>query len=487
MSLLTALPAAATAALLFSPQAQAQVDAERCKQLLRNLDELHNAGELEEYLARFVAEQTLLHDVHARHLQARMAYAQSSNKALVRQSQLLSQPHSLGEHTILGVTYQTSWSDGSGSPMSEHGFLVVREANGQLVPVLAIETPPKIAATLGQANNPSLTGGLSCPPCNYQIGPAAGWLCVPVPHTRSHALDAATFLLLGTDIAIDLSVRIGPADETATVMVDRLLDKLLDHAPDGDKHMTQPWLPSSLKDRRPRGLTGAMAIADLPDDQRTVIYGTALGRLHHLLLLRGDREAQERHRATIDRLLGSFQLVGLDDPDTDHATRSLNHHSGGHLTKNGNFLSQQHQIRIDGPRGWHPTLRSAGCVFQVRWESPDHDGRLWFSGHRPPSTSNQWTRRLADRWVDRFVANIGQVVEDSDWSDPDAHGQRGRELVLGRDERPTAETGMPMFTQRRLRLLLRQDLFLIADGYVAPDEDPAPVLLALRSMRRPPN
>ena len=93
---------------------------------------------------------------------------------------------------------------------------------------------------------------------------------------------------------------------------------------------------------------------------------------------------------------------------------------------------------------------------------------------------------MADRWVDRFVANIGQIVEDSGWSDKDPAGQQGRELILDRDKGSAARSSEALFTHRRLRLLLREDLFLIADGYVAPGKDPQPVLLALRSLRRPP-
>jgi len=466
--------------LLLGDATRAQIDVQRCEALLQSLDELYNAGRAEPYLARFAAEQPMLHALHARQVRTRFDRARSADKDIIRHTRLRLTPRLIGQNTLMAVSYRTSWSDGVGTPLSEHGFLVAREYDGEMVPVIAIEAP----ATADVA-----VGAVVCPPCNYEVGPAAGWLCVPISRPRSNAMEAATFLLLGTDVAVEVSVQVAATEQPAARVIDRVVGQLLQHVPDASRPMTEPWLPSSLGDRRPAGFSGARVVVDLPDGQRTVVYGSVLGTLHHLLLLRGARTAQRRHRPAIQRLLQSYRLVATDQQLAEQAARSLSHHAGGSLTESGGFVSSQHDLVADAPSGWQPALRCAGCVFQVRWDCPRGTGRVWLSAHRPPAGNAHWSPVLADHWLEQFVDRLRQsdpgasieATPDSGWSAADDTGERLRELVLTGGAAPGATA-----QRRQLRLLLRQDLFIVADGYVRRGQDPAAMLAALDSVRRGP-
>lgn len=440
--------------------------------LLAELDALYNRGSADAYLARFAAEQPLLHEVHARQIRQRLA----ADGDLRRTSELVSAPRRFGAHWVLQVRYATAPSSGAPT-LREQGCLVAREEEGRLVPVIAVELP---------AAGDCADDAFVCEACNYRVGPAPGWLCVPVALHRTSAVEAATFLLLGTDLAVEVSVQLGEQSLPAAAVVDTVAAALRAAIPDTGATMTEPWVPPALAAAPlPEGLDAARQTLDTPDGQRMVLHASCLGPLRHLLLLRGSAAAHRRHAAAIAELLASYRLLETDADLALQAARALGHHAGGSLAADDTFVSRQHQVVAAGPPGWRPRLRCSGCAFQVVWTCPDDGGRLWVTGHAAPPGLGGWTAELADRWLADFARSLGagtRMADDGDWSEPGPQGERSRELRLLRDGEQGGAGGPG--TPLAVRLLLRPDLLVVADGYVVDERQRAALEKALSTVRR---
>lgn len=449
--------------------AQEAIAVERCRSVLAELDAAFTRGDANGYLRAFAPEQPFLHEVHARQIRQRLA----AEARLARGSEIVGSPRRLGDHTVATVTYTTRAAERpTAPPLVEHGLLVLREQGGAVVPTLAIEVP----ATTAQCAEDRF----ECPACNYRIGGAPGWLFAPVATSRSGAVEAGVFVRLGADIGLEVTVRAGASPVPARTALQSLLGELRERLAGERTGPATPgpiedWAPPGLDGRTPDAFSAARAAIDLANGQRLAVFVTALGALQHVLLLRGDRRQLERHRAACDELLGSYALMVEDADLAAQQARSLSMHTGGALDRLGSYENRRHDVRIDALVGWRAELRAAGTAFQTVWNCPEEQGRLWLTGYLPPPGLLRWTPGHVDTWLERLGPRAGLRLParlDSGFSAPDATGQCERRLEFDRDgDAP-----------RLLRILLRDDLLIVADGW--SDLHPEEVRRVIGTLRR---
>ncbi len=447
-----------------------------CRALLAALDEAWNSGDADVYLRLFAAEQPLLHELHGRTVREQLGH----HLCLVRTSEL-GRARRVGPRVVLPVRYRTHVAEATPTAahpeeLSTQGVVVARTEGDQLVPVLAIDLPAHT-----RDSDTALTE-FACPACNYHLGPAEGWLCVPIARDRTAAVEAATFLLLGTDIALDLSVQLGDRAEPAQHTVADLADRMRTLLPDAVLSTVAAWTPPGVT-TPVDALSSARATLDFPDGQRTVLHAVALGRLRHLLLLRGSPSALQAHAQAVAELLATYRLLQTDARMAQQAAQSLSHHTGGALVGT-TYHNERHRLVVDGPNGWHAVQRCGGSLFQVVWTCPHGTGRMWLSGYGPPEGCAAWTTDLADLWLQE-LARHGELRQlgaaDSGWSAAADHQLRVRSLVVPPSR--TAPVGSAHACERHLQLWLREDLLVLADGYTSDPEQAAEVRRAVRSLQ----
>ena len=95
---------------------------------------------------------------------------------------------------------------------------------------------------------------------------------------RAHALEAATFFLIGTDVACDISVQIDTDAPSAEVVARRLAKTMLELATGAVLGEPSAWLPKAHATAVPRGLVGARLDVTLPRDV-SAAGGSAAGAM----------------------------------------------------------------------------------------------------------------------------------------------------------------------------------------------------------------
>ena len=446
-----------------------------CRALLGTLDRAFNAGDADGYLRLFAVEQPMLHDLHGREVRQRLAV-----RPPLRRHSEAGTPRRVGNHVVVPVVYETTAPARAGIPggacvpLRERGAVVARNDHGRLVPVLAVALPQSAWSD---------DDVFQCPPCNFRMGGADGWLCVPIAHERTMALDGASFLLLGTDVALELSVQLGDNAEPAAAIACEIAHELAQPIADAVVGDTEPWQPPSVPAGLP-DLSAARTTIDLPDGQRVVVHTVALGRLHHLLLLRGAKVALLAQQPAIAALLQTYRLLHTDSKVALQAATALREHTGGAL-HGADYQNERHGVAAAGPEGWHAVQHCGGALFQVAWTCGHQAGRMWLTGYAPPGGFAEWTTALADRFLldlsQRAAIPLHNAV-DSDWSPVDQDGVRKRTLVV--PPQPGAAPDQPAANDRRLQLWLRPELLVVTDGYTSEAAQQEMLQRAIASVRR---
>jgi hypothetical protein len=365
----------------------------------------------------------------------------------------------------------TTTTAADGTVLHERSYLALRPPlSGEALPrpVLAIEVPP-------QGEHCTANDTYTCKVCNYRIGGVPGWLCAPLAHERSGGVEGAVFALLGSDVALETSVSLGDEPLPAERVVDALVRDLREQVAGAEAGLTAGWSPPSLRGREPQGCAGARADVTLPGGQQVSVFVHVLGRLRHALLLRGATHSLQREQAAIDSLLSSYALLSSEGDLAGQAGTALAGHTGG-LLDGGRYRNEHWGVLADGPQGWSARERCGGAAFSVCWESPG-DGRMSLTGYLPPAGLAQWTEALADRWLDDCLRRAGfdDAGSAPSWCDGAGDGNRERERRAASADRRSV---------RRLRVLLRKDLLLVADAQLPAAADDEAVRRALASVQR---
>jgi hypothetical protein len=486
--LLLAIAAAAGAAA--AAQAPTAAGIER---LLAELDQAWARGDAAGFARRFEPDHA---GAHAQLLH-RLQRAFATGCPQVRTSRLVGPPQTYGERTVVRVRSEIRAADGrSRQVVVDDCLLAVRAGkDGAVVPTLAVEVP---------AETPNLPGDrLQCPACNYEIGGVPGWLAVPQRSDRAQAVEAATFHLVGTDLSCDVTVRIAdctgdPAapPANATTVAEQLAAVLRQFEPTARAGLATAWSPpvASTADAAGTALAGARIAVELPadtthrDGSRAVFHVVTLGPLQHLLLVRGSLGAFTRHERALQALLASYRVLDVDVDAALAAARPLQHHTGGELRGDPAagvaYHNSRWELELTGPVGWRAAQRCGGSLFRVVWSGPD-GGRLWLHGYAVPAGMQNWCSETADLWFAELCAERGLVVVDDEpgasrpWSEAADCRARSRYLTCTEKDplRPTRT--------RLLRLVVRDDLFVVVDAAPATAAEEAPLRAALAALRLP--
>ena len=477
------LTPALLAALLpvLAPLGRAQ-DADRAgiERLLHELDDLFQRGDIAGYLARFEPDEPGSLAMRGRHLRRLIQLGRVRRRA----STIVQGPHTIGERSLVRVRHVMHFpgrTDIAEGGLVEDSYLAVRcDGADTVVPTFAIEVPPATRCVEG--------GRLRCPPCNYEIGGVDGFLCVPLRRSRTLALEAASFYLLGTDVVCDVSVRVDARQTPAAEVAQQLAGAFHRIEPDARIGVPDRWRPPMHAASPPPGMDSARLVVEVPSADgresgcRTIFHVVTFGGLQHLLLLRGRASSLARHRDRVEALFQSYMLLELDCSEAQAAARPLRHHTGGVLDGT-TYRNELFDVEMHGPDGWHAEQRVGGAAFRVRWTGPKH-GQLWLSGLRVPDGVPAWNRRLADRWIAHHLRKHGLAIDDDAEDDGGWHEQADGSLtrtcvvLQEHPERPDSPA------RRVLHLALRPDLLLLADGYARTDRQERALRAAIATLRR---
>lgn len=447
--------------------------------VLQRLDACFDRGDVDGYLQLFAPDHPGAHAVLQQQLTRQVTAAPERS----RRSALVGSAQSIGPRTVVRVEHTIRLGPAAAPRLElvEHSLLAIdARADGSLVPTLATAVPPRWR---GAPTDP-----FRCEACNYEVGAAPGWLCAPMPAASARALEGATFHLLGSDVACDLSVEVDPAMPIASAVAQRLGEALQRLEPRARAGAVQPWRPPHHPTPVP-GLTGAQLQLELPGPgagDLAQFHVVTFGGLQHILLLRGSREALRTQDAAVQRLFASYHLLELDAVRVDAASQTLSHHTGGRLV-DGTYQNSVYAVELRGPAGWQPQLRAGGARFRVCWQS-EHGSRLWLTGHGVPAGMTRWDTAAADRWLAELCAQ--QRIEpltdgqgpaaDPAWQPPDDCGGPSRWLCA------VPHAGEPLTAPRRrwIRVRVHDDLLLVADGFANTEADEQALQAAMRTLRR---
>jgi len=458
------------------PDTPKPASAESIAALLSQLDACFQRGDVAGYLAMFEPDHPGAHAMLQRNLERLFP----ASPPLARTSTLVAEPRVIGPRTVVRVRHEVRVTNADAKGFTsyrEDAMLVLRTDRGDKpVPTCSIEMPLQAECVPNEH--------FRCPPCNFEVGGVPGWLCVPMRSDRAQALEAASFYLIGTDLACDVSVQIDPLSPPALDVARQLGAALQGLDPSAKPGLPEPWLPAAHAKDKPKGLCGARLEIDLPRDFAgdggcAVFHVVAFGGLQHLLLVRGSRRSLREHAASVQALLDSYRLLEVNADVAAASARSLSHHTGGSFRGNA-YHNSLYGVEMEGPEGWQAQQRAGGTAFRAAWTSPN-GSRLWITGYAVPPGMNRWCRKTADRWFQKLCENAGLVpcADAQDWTDVLESGGPMRSVAC-RPQSPEKAGSH----QRLARLLVCDDLLVIADGCIANDADAAAVEAALGSLRR---
>lgn len=476
-------------------RAQAPVATAAIERLLAELDAAWARGDAGGYAARFEPDHP---GAHAQLLH-RLERAFATGCPQVRASGVVGAPRAFVDRTVVRVRSEIRAADGrSRQVVGEENLFVVRAGeNGTAVPTFVVEVP---------VDAPDLPGDrMRCAACNYEVGGVPGWLGVLQRADRAQAIEAASFYLVGTDLSCDVTVRIADCANdppqpppAAAVVAEQLAAALRRFEPGARAGLATAWLPTIAGPARaaPASLTGARIAVELPadavhrDGSRAVFHTVALGPLQHLLLVRGSVASFARHDRALQDLLASFRVLETDVDVAVAAARPLQHHTGGELrgepTTGVTYHNPRWELELPGPAGWRAAQRCGGSLFRVVWTGPD-GGRLWLHGYAVPAGMQNWCSETADLWFAELCAERGLTVvgddgkADGEWTAAAACRAQSRFVTC------SGGAGNPLHPprQRRLRLVVRDDLFVVVDAAPATAAEEPALRAALAALRLP--
>lgn len=467
------------------------VDTRGIEAILVQLDDAFQRGDVTAYCSMFLPDHPGVHGIQKQRLEDLVA----ATPARRRTSTVQGEPRTVGQRTVARVRAKV-WLGESPQGRTRAEFVedsllaLLLTSDGRIQPTFCVEIPTDW--------NWSRRNGVRCPPCNYEIGGVAGWLCVPVRGDRANAMEAASFYLLGTDIACDVSVTVDPSPVPAATLVADLGRSLQSLAGGAQLQPAEPWLPPAFVASPPKAVDAARLTIDLPPDGRAEHGGRAwlhvvtIASLQHILLMRGSAASLHAEEAAVRALLGSYRLLQIDGDDTKIATEARLHHCGGQF-EGRTYRNDLYRVQMNGPDGWSTQHRAGGAAFRARWNSAAGSS-LWLSGHPVPPGMPQWCRETADAWLRDLCAQQGLRITagpggDSGWQDEPSPGTSTAAvrtvlltpLTKGRGPAETPDDAVPI---RVLRLHLEADLLLLADGLGVTPADQVAVRAALTTLRR---
>ncbi len=470
--------------------------------VLGELDGDFARGDVAAYLRRFAPDHPGAHAMHGVHLRRLLQLGDGP----ARRTRLLGTPRTIGPRVVADVEHTITFADErlpADFEVVERAVMAFQVTAGNAakgaVPTFAVDVP--MPRRLGEKVKGEMVkpvgNSFRCSACNYAIGGESGWLCVPMPDERAQALEGATFYLIGSDLACDISVRIADHEATALSTARALGEGLRELDPGTRPGLATTWLPPAHEPQAhepggaaPSNIEGARLQARRSDGGVATLHVVQFGGLQHVLLARCSAATWLARRDDLQRLLASYHLLDTDCDFAGTAAKSLRHHTGGTLT-GVRYRNDTSGIELLGPNGWRVEQRGGGAAFRVVWTSPA-GSRLWLVGYPVPTGLSRWCTASADRWLDKLSADAGlDVRAASDSADVDAAGTDTADKLSWTPFAPLSEAGAvpvaarsrmlrcvprrvvdPTAPQERLlRAVVRNDLLVLIDAIPADAAD----------------
>ena len=237
-----------------------QVPLAEIKPLIDDLDALFVNGDIKAYLGKFTPDHDGALAMLGRHLELLLKL---SGKDRSRKSTIVAGPMVFDNRTVVRVRHITNWP-GKLDPKTkkpcepsqhiEDTYLAVckntkRGADGGIVPTFEIDMPPQMDCVTDAK--------FRCPPCNYEIGGVAGFLCVPLRRERGLALESASFYLIGTDVVCDVHVQVPSKPIKAKAVALKLAAAFAKIEPSAEIGIPSAWVPPMHKMEPPEGMDSA--------------------------------------------------------------------------------------------------------------------------------------------------------------------------------------------------------------------------------------
>lgn len=469
------------------PRPTAPLPSESLQPVLDHLDTLHRRGDRAAYLAAFAPDHPGCHEQLGRALALQFTTAEPAK----RTTRLLDAPRQIQNRTVVRVQHDFAAAEGRTPARVEFALFAFAGRTGQApVPTFCIPLP--------QPEPHPADARFACPPCNLVFGGATGWLCVPKDRASAQALDAATFYLVGTDLACDLAVHLQTlpaatnpvvAANAAAAALAASLSAAGGSSPAGGNNPTsgsravrvlpEPWPLPGLDPTSTATTAGSARVAlapagAAPDDPQLVAHVAVQGPLQHCLVVRGSRASFAQHRAEIEALLQTYRLLDPGRAPATAAADALEHHSGG--TFEGTSYVNPGRVLCVGPEDWRPEQRAGGALFRVVWTSP-RGSRLWLHGYAVPAGMLRWCKPSAEAWAAELCRQRGLPFADAScgWDGADDCQEHSRSWQ--------ARSAQPGAATHHFRMLLRDDLLVLADGVLQHEGDGAALQAALASLR----
>ena len=445
--------------------------------VLSRLDELFGAGDVDGYLAAFQPDSPQAHAARQRRLQCLLGA--DPRPRLV--SSLAGEPRQIGDRTVVRVRHDLRRATGTAPDTTTHEWredtmLALRKAaDGSFVATFEVTIPADVHCLRDDK--------FRCPPCNYEIGGAPGWLCVPLEREAGHSLETVAFWRIGTDVVCEIAVQVDTDRPPAKTVAHRLADTLLGAASPGSSHVVEAWTPPAHAGDAPRNCDGARVEIELPappGKQLLVLHVMTLGPLQHVLLARGSEKAMLASAAALQQLLRTYRLLDLDPEHALTAYKVFLHHTGGAL-EDGVYRNPVHHVECRGPAGWTGKQRCGGTAFHVHWESP-RGSKLDLMAFRRPVGITKWSPASAIAWLRYLTATVAATLPSDPaafvWKEDGACGGVSCCVAC------TSSAGKSTSSARALHIVVRDDLLIVLDARTNDAADQTAVIDAMRSLRR---
>ncbi|MEC7726921.1 MAG: hypothetical protein VYD05_15470 [Planctomycetota bacterium] len=465
-------------ALLGAPSLRAQAAAPPVEGLLRALDDRFVRGDVAGYLGRFDADHPGALAVLGRSLQEQVA----ASRARKRTSSVVAGPVMIGDRALYRVrsAVELVRPDGAIRRTVEDAFLATRDDG---TPTFAVATPASSA--------PPAARRLESLPCNYAVGGVDGFLCVPLRRQQSLALDAASFYLVGTDVACDVHVQVQRSPTDARRAARELAEAFARLEPTAEVGLATAWRPPRYRLLAPADLDSARVIVQVrrpnhPDgDEQVIFHVVHIGGVQHVLLTRGSAAALAAQARPLDAWYESYALLERDRASDAALDQTLRDHLGSVL-QDGRYQNLRFGVSFVGPDGWRAEHRGGGARFRVRWQDAG-GSQLWLVGYGLPAGVDAWTQAAVDRWVAHLLRARGlRALTEQPAGVVDAWRPLGDRAVERTMTLRVLTPSDPTAPRRRvLHLQLHDDLLLILDGVCATSAAEQAILDARSSLRRP--
>jgi len=414
--------------LLAAPGVPAQAPSEQqTKELLAAIDKAFDAGDLKTLLGHFRPS----HKTLAAQFEARMKAALGFGARLHRNSEIVHCKNRHGRAVAL-VRATTSCVVQPNLQHAEHCYLVASTTAAGPKADFMVTVNDHVLRSMQRDR-------FTCPACNYTFGGNSSWLAVPAWPDETGCMESLTFIALGHDLVVEVSVHVLeealPAPKAMTELLESMKDlpwaKVTQHTE------VRPWLPPAYAEgKAPSHLDGARCQVPLQDGDTADIHLATFGPIRYLMVVQGEQALLESQEVAITDLLKGFKLLDSKKAPAAICQLAMQAHTGGGKIAGNTYSHPLHNLKVTAPEGWSGSAFASRHLFRVRFQCPAGTSNLLLQAMAPPVGYTTWTEERANQLFLRSCANQQlETTTDTSWT-RDPQGFRWREARSRDDQTP---------------------------------------------------